>query len=95
MSTSLDERLHAIVTGRVQGVNFRHYTRQRAQHLGLTGWVCNREDGAVESVAEGPRPALEQFLDFLRHGPPSAAVDAVRAEWAAARGEFRTFDIRW
>ncbi len=95
MSASADERLHAIVTGRVQGVNFRHYTRQRAQQLRLTGWVRNCADGAVESVAEGPRPALQQFLDFLRHGPPTAAVEDVRAEWAAARGEFHAFDIRW
>lgn len=94
MSLSNDS-LHAWVTGRVQGVNFRHYTRQRAQQLSLTGWARNLDDGAVEALAEGPRPALDQFLDFLQHGPPSARVDGVRVEWGAASGQHRTFEIRW
>ena len=93
--TPSNESLHATVTGRVQGVNFRHYTRQRAQQLGLTGWVRNVEDGTVETLAEGPRPALEQFLDFLQHGPPSAHVEGVRMEWGTASGHYRAFEIRW
>lgn len=88
-------RLHAIVTGMVQGVNFRYATRAEAMRLGLTGWVRNLRDGSVEVAAEGPRPALEALLQFLHHGPPAAEVQAVRAEWQPATGEFRQFDLRW
>lgn len=87
-------RLHAIVTGIVQGVNFRYYTRQQAQRLLLTGWVRNRVDGSVEVIAEGRREALQQLLDFLRIGPPSARVEGVEVTWSDATGEFSTFEIR-
>lgn len=86
-------RLHAIVHGIVQGVNFRYYTRCQAEALGVTGWVANRWDGTVEVVAEGPRAAVEKLLDWLHHGPPSAQVDKVQAEWETATGEFDDFRI--
>lgn len=88
-------RLRAIVSGRVQGVNYRYSTVHRAQSLRLTGWVRNLSDGAVEVVAEGPPPALSQLLEFLHHGPPHAHVHSVQAEWQPAAGEFTSFDVRF
>lgn len=88
-------RLHAIVHGIVQGVNFRYYTRLRAEALGLSGWVANRSDGTVEVVAEGPRAAVEALLDFLHKGPPAARVDYVETYWERPTGEFRGFRIRY
>jgi acylphosphatase len=85
--------LHAIVHGRVQGVNFRYHTLLTAQALELTGWVKNRPDGAVEVVAEGPRAALEQLLDFLHHGPSHARVDRVDADWPTPTGQFVRFQV--
>jgi acylphosphatase len=70
-------RIHAIVHGRVQGVNFRHYTAKEAGRLGLRGWVRNLPDGTVEVEAEGDTAALDTFLSWLHHGPPSARVDKV------------------
>ena len=87
------ERLHATVFGRVQGVSFRFYTRDTASELDLTGWVANRYDGGVEVVAEGPRSALDQLLDFLHQGPPMAHVDQVLHEFCPATGEFKRFTI--
>ncbi len=87
-------RLHAIVHGRVQGVNFRSYTIQEATRLNLTGWVRNLPDGTVETVAEGPRPALESLLAFLHQGPPAARVTAVDVNWEEATGEFDSFRVR-
>ena len=89
------KRLSASVKGIVQGVNFRSYTQERARRLNLTGWVRNQADGSVEVLAEGPRAALDQLLDFLHHGPPLASVTDVRAEWTTATGEFRRFDTRF
>jgi len=93
--TELEARLHAIVHGRVQGVNFRYYTTRTAQRLGLTGWVANRWDGAVETVAEGTRGALDEFRAFLHSGPPSAFVQRVDDEWETPTGEFRRFGVRY
>lgn len=89
------ERLHAIVEGVVQGVNFRYYTQERAYRLHLTGWVRNRADGSVEVLAEGPRASLDQLLEFLRRGPPAASVTEVKEAWQAPTGEFARFEIRF
>jgi len=87
-------RLHAVVRGDVQGVGYRFFARREAAARGLRGWVRNRTDGTVEVVAEGPRPALEAFLEALRRGPSAADVEAVDATWEAARGDFGEFAIR-
>lgn len=92
MSESV-ECLHAIVHGRVQGVNFRYYTQLQAQAFGLTGWVANRPDGTVEVMAEGPRPALDQLLAFLHVGPSHAQVDRVEAGWPKPTGRFTRFQV--
>jgi acylphosphatase len=93
--TNHPEQLHAIVQGGVQGVNFRSTTQSRARRLGLAGWVRNRSDGTVEVLAQGPKPALEQLLQFLHQGPPAASVSAVQAEWGAAEPALKRFDIEW
>jgi len=70
-------RRRVIVRGRVQGVFFRDSTRERARAHGVSGWVSNRADGAVEAVLEGPRDAVERVLRFLATGPPRAQVGEV------------------
>lgn len=89
------ERLHAVIVGRVQGVNFRYYTTRTARSLGLAGWIANRRDGTVETVAEGHPAELSQFLAFLQKGPPAASVSTVTCTWEAATGEFEDFQVRY
>jgi acylphosphatase len=69
--------LHAVVRGMVQGVGFRYSALYRAQALGLSGWVKNRFDGSVETRAVGEESAVQEYLDWLRQGPPNAEVEAV------------------
>lgn len=88
------ERVHARITGRVQGVAYRWYTQREAERLGLTGWVRNRLDGSVELVAEGPRSGLDALLAWCQDGPPVAAVGSVDPEFVEATGEFPGFTIR-
>jgi len=88
-------RLHAVVSGTVQGVNFRYYTARQAEALGVTGWVANRWDGTVEVVAEGMRADLQALLDWLEHGPPSAHVDGVESAWEEPDGELKSFRVRY
>jgi acylphosphatase len=86
-------RLHAIVEGRVQGVGFRYFVLERAQALGVTGWVRNRWDDTVEVTVEGERPALEKLLEYLWRGPRSAFVSNVQIDWEPPKGEFKRFGI--
>jgi acylphosphatase len=88
-------RVHATVYGYVQGVNFRYYTTRTARHLGLTGWVANRRDGSVETVAEGERSDLDEFVDFLHRGPPAASVAEVEIKWENPSGGFDGFRVRY
>ena len=88
-------RLTLQVTGLVIGVNFRWFTQRRALALGLTGWVRNCADAAVEITAEGHRKVLEQLLDAVRAGPPEAVVENVDAQWSTPSGEFHHFEIRY
>ncbi|HET9073789.1 MAG TPA: acylphosphatase, partial [Solirubrobacteraceae bacterium] len=62
------------VSGRVQGVGFREFTRARARDLGLQGWVRNEEDGTIRLHAEGEAEALEALTALLAVGPPGARV---------------------
>ena len=87
------ERLHGVVRGDVQGVGFRYFLIRRAQALGLEGWVTNREDGAVEFVAEGRRPDLERLEHAAREGPRMARVATVEVNWSSATGGLDRFDI--
>lgn len=88
------ERLEVVVTGRVQGVNFRYYTQRESERLGLRGYVLNRQDGSVEVVAEGERAALEALLAWLHRGPTAARVEQLTPRWAQPAGEFARFEVR-
>lgn len=87
------ERLRAVVHGAVQGVGFRYFILRKGRELGLAGWVRNNDDGTVELVAEGPRPALEQLNQAAAQGPRMARVDGVDAAWSAAAGGLDAFDL--
>src|SRR5690348_8779139 len=68
-ATGMEAR-HFIVRGRVQGVGFRFFAEREARRAGVHGWVRNRADGAVETLAIGERGALENFRRRLEQGPP-------------------------
>ena len=89
------ERLHAVIHGDVQGVGFRYFMTRHAQARGLRGWVRNRPDGAVELVAEGRRPDLDEMLTAARQGPRHARVDDVDAQWSEAKGGLEPFDLTY
>jgi acylphosphatase len=83
-----------LVTGRVQGVGFRFFTRALAAREGLHGWVRNLEDGRVEIRAEGEADALERFERNLRQGPRGSEIAQVDVSDLGATGSDTGFDIR-
>jgi acylphosphatase len=86
-------RRRVIVSGRVQGVFFRDSLRQRAQSRGVSGWACNRSDGAVEAVFEGQADDVERLVEFAKAGPRQAEVDNVDVREEAPEG-LSGFEIR-
>ena len=77
---------HLRLTGRVQGVFFRGWTRQQAQDLGVAGWVRNCSDRSVEAHLEGEDDAVDQLIDRMREGPKLAQVDKVQVSEAEHQG---------
>ncbi|GAT73050.1 acylphosphatase [Microbacterium hydrocarbonoxydans] len=68
------------ITGVVQGVGFRWFTRAHAEARGVSGWVRNRRDGSVEAELHGAAEDVEAVLRLLRTGPPNAAVSRIDSE---------------
>ena len=86
--------LKVVITGQVQGVMFRDFTRRQAEGLGLSGYVRNLPGGrAVEIEAEGKRIQLEEFLKIVKRGPPRAVVERVSLTWGEYTGRFQNFSI--
>ena len=86
--------LDARVTGRVQGVSYRAWTRSEALALGLTGWVFNRPDGSVQVRLQGPADTVAGMARRLREGPAAARVADVLTEPATAEPGQSGFEIR-
>ena len=86
-------QIHVIILGRVQGVWYRASTKQKAEELGLTGWVKNTFDGNVEAVFEGEESTVNEIIAWCWVGPPLAQVDDVKIIRKPASGEFKCFTI--
>jgi len=87
------EAIHILVHGRVQGVWFRAGTKERADELGILGWVKNRPEGTVEIHAEGEKSQLEIFISWCRKGTPAANVTSLDLSPISLQN-FKSFEIR-
>jgi acylphosphatase len=82
-----------IISGRVQGVGYRIWMQRKAEALGVSGWVRNRPDGAVEALLAGETAAVEELARLCRRGPRFAEVVRIEEELADPPEEpgFRVF----
>jgi acylphosphatase len=94
MENNDQERAHVYVSGDVQGVFFRDSTREKAEQLGLSGWVKNLPDGRVEALFEGPPDKVREMVQWCEQGPRHAAVEDVHVEFDAAREDLSGFEVR-
>lgn len=85
----------AYVSGRVQMVMFRDFTKRKAESLRLKGEVENQPDGTVRVYAEGDPEKLERLLTFLREGSLFSKVSNVALQYLEPRGGFDGFYIRY
>ena len=89
----LEKTVEVRITGRVQGVSFRAWTREEAERRGLGGWVRNREDGSVEACFTGPAGTVDEMVALCREGPAVARVEALETSEVATQSD-REFTIR-
>ena len=86
-------RAHVVIQGLVQGVFFRANTHEVASTNGISGWVRNNPDGAVEAIFEGEEDAVKRTIEWCRKGPKGAMVERVDVVWDEFMGEFDGFNV--
>ena len=86
---------YVLVSGTVQGVGFRNFTKQNAAKLGIGGYAKNLPNGKVEVVAEADKATLDQFITILWEGPRASGVEDVKVEERPFSGEYTDFMIRY
>lgn len=85
-----------LVSGMVQGVGFRYFTRDVAQRLRLGGYVRNLPDGRVEVYAMGTTEQHRKLLAAIERGPSGASVSEVQQEEVAADSRYaQTFSVTY
>ena len=95
MKEATAARARFVVRGLVQGVNFRNAVVDEATARRLTGRVWNRDDGAVEIVAEGQPAALDELSRWLARGPRLAEVESVDRAALGGERRYRDFAITY
>jgi len=87
-------RVHIWVKGRVQGVGFRSHVEYNALQIGVLGWVRNIGHDGVETVAEGTKFQIEEFVQMVKQGPRAARVDEARVEYEETTGMLDGFTVK-
>ena len=85
--------IDVVVSGRVQMVGFRAFTRRNAIMLGVRGYVENMDDGKVHAVLEGDDYQVEKLLEMVRQGPRSSEVRDVKVKDTEGQG-YQGFEVR-
>jgi len=89
------KRVHVHITGVVQGVFYRVSTKQKADELGIRGWVKNTHDGAVEAVFEGEEAVVQEMIDWCFQGPPRSKVIDVKVRPLSLDGGLKGFSVHY
>ncbi len=87
-------RAHIWVKGRVQAVGFRAYVEYKALQIGVLGWVRNIGQDTVETVAEGTRIQIDEFIEMVKQGPRGSRVDEARIEYEPLTGQLSGFTVK-
>lgn len=91
----MKSKVQVIISGRVQGVWFRANTKNKAEQLGITGWVRNTDDGKVEALFEGEDDLIKEMLEWCKHGPTMAKVTDVKVKKNPDQDEYNSFLIKY
>lgn len=88
-------QMKVIIEGMVQGVFYRATTRDRAQMLGLTGWVKNMPDRSVHALFQGSPDLIDQMIEWCWQGSPASRVDHVHTELQELENQLTAFEVRY
>tara|TARA_B100001750_G_scaffold3457_1_gene2788 strand:+ start:214 stop:492 length:279 start_codon:yes stop_codon:yes gene_type:complete len=87
------QRVHLLVSGKVQGVFFRQALKVVAKKNNVSGWVRNLKDGRVEAELEGYSESINSVIEWTHIGPANSHVDNIEVNNEEFKNEFSTFDV--
>ena len=87
------QRVHLLVSGKVQGVFFRQALKVVAKKNNVLGWVRNLKDGRVEAILEGDNKSINLVIEWARIGPANSRVDDIEVTNEGFKNEFLTFEV--
>jgi len=87
------QRVHLLVSGKVQGVFFRQALKVIAKNNNVLGWVRNLKDGHVEAVLEGDNKSINSVIEWIRIGPANSRVDHIELQKNKKKNEFSIFEV--
>ena len=87
------QRVHILVSGKVQGVFFRQALKVVAKKNNVLGWVRNLKDGCVEAILEGDNKSINSVIEWIHIGPANSRVDDTEVSNEEFKNEFSTFDV--
>jgi len=83
------------ITGRVQGVCFRHETQLSAKNRRLSGHVKNMPDGSVHALFQGEQKNIQDMLAWCRKGATFSEVKDVNTRTVSVDPALTHFEIRY
>lgn len=89
------KRVKILVSGNLQGIFYRAFVKERANELGLTGYVKNTEDKKVEAIVEGHELKINKLIDYCQEGPVGAKIEKVATTTLPYTGEFKEFRVKY
>ena len=89
------QRVHLMVSGKVQGVFFRQALKVIAKKNNVLGWVRNLTDKRVEAVLEGDKKSVNLVIEWARIGPANSHVDNIEINNEEFKNEFSTFEVAY
>jgi len=87
------QRVHLLVSGKVQGVFFRQALKVVAKKNNVLGWVRNLKDGHVEAILEGDNKSINSVVEWTRVGPANSRIDDIEVINEEFKNEFSTFEV--
>jgi acylphosphatase len=84
-----------IISGKVQGVWFRANTKEKADQIGVVGWVRNNPNGCVEAFFQGPEGIIQEMIGWCYKGPALALVKDLKIEKREPLDSLKDFQIKY
>ena len=84
---------YLLISGKVQGVGFRHWLYTKAIKKNIYGWVKNKITGEVEVLLIGNDRNVNEIIKQCEKGPSSSEVTQIKIQDYKQEYTKKSFDV--